>query len=235
MDKLSAEMLSGIAASLRLIRPELVVVGALVAVIFADIFKRRALACGLALAGLAGAGLLLTGQCCGAVPTGLAFQGAYAVDSFASSFKLLFLGAAIVVAVLSWPAIRSWEDGKGEYYTLLLSCTFGMMVMAGANDLLLMYLALEFVSITSYIMAGLLRKNRKSSEASLKYILYGAAASGFMIYGMSYLYGMTGTLEVEEIGRRCAPLGGKLHDALVLVEVSPEDHRRNGGGNPCGL
>jgi NADH-quinone oxidoreductase subunit N len=84
-----------------------------------------------------------------------------------------------------------------------------MLLMSGANDLLMMYLSLEFVSITSYIMAGFLRKNRKSAEASLKYIIYGAAASGFMIYGMSFLYGLTGTLNVTEIGRQ-------------LVQVSPQ-------------
>ena len=81
-----------------------------------------------------------------------------------------------------------------------------MMLMAGANDLLMMYLALEFVSITSYILAGFLRKNRKSAEASLKYIIYGAAASGFMIYGMTFLYGLTGSLHVREIGAQIAEL-----------------------------
>ncbi|HZE99171.1 MAG TPA: NADH-quinone oxidoreductase subunit N, partial [Planctomycetota bacterium] len=71
------------------------------------------------------------------------------------------------------------------------------------------YLSLEFVSITSYILAGFLRKNRKSAEASLKYIIYGAAASGFMIYGMSFLYGLTGTLHIREIG-------------LQLVQLQPQ-------------
>jgi NADH-quinone oxidoreductase subunit N len=139
-------------------------------------------------------------------PALVVFRGAYSVDAFATYFKLAFLGAAIIVAVFSVPAIREWQSGKGEFFALLLSCTFGMMLMAGANDLLMMYLALEFVSITSYILAGFLRKNRKSAEASLKYIIYGAAASGFMIYGMSYLYGLTGTLHVREIGVQMAQL-----------------------------
>src|SRR4029078_1925200 len=128
------------------------------------------------------------------------FKGAYKVDLFASYFKMALLAGAAVVPLFSIPAIKDWTSGKGEFFTLLLSCTFGMMLMAGANDLLMMYLSLEFVSITSYIMAGLLCKKRKSAEASLKYIIYGAAASGFMIYGMTFLYGLTGSLNVETIG-----------------------------------
>jgi hypothetical protein len=135
-----------------------------------------------------------------------------------------------VVAIFSIPAIKDWTSGKGEFFTLLLSCTFGMMLMAGANDLLMMYLSLEFVSITSYIMAGFLRKNRKSAEASLKYIIYGAAASGFMIYGMTFLYGLTGSLNVGAIGVRSPRIPAGDHD--------PDHERADHGGlgtrsRPC--
>jgi NADH-quinone oxidoreductase subunit N len=194
--------LDWVVTGLRHIGPELVLVGTLLAVILADLAKLRAVAAGLTVAGFAWAGALAFTQSAGS--GAVVFQGAYAADGFAGAFKAVFAAAGLVVAILSWPAIRGWDDGKGEYYALLVSCTFGMMLMAGANDLLMMYLALEFVSITSYILAGMLRKDRKSAEASLKYILYGAAASGLMIYGMSYLYGMSGTLEIGELGRRLA-------------------------------
>ena len=143
--------------------------------------------------------------------------GAYAVDGLSSVFKLTFLGAGILTAIFSGPAIRHWTSGHGEFFALLASCVFGMTVMAGANDLLMMYLALEFASITSYVMAGLLRKNRRSAEASLKYIIYGAGASGMMIYGMSFLYGLTGTLEVGAVGERLAALGSSVPPTLTLV------------------
>jgi NADH-quinone oxidoreductase subunit N len=199
-------VLGPVLQSLGLVRPEIALVAALLAVVLADVFRLRLLSAALTLAGLAAAGALTWSHYSGAAPSGVAFQGAYAVDAFASAFKLLFLASAVLVAILSWPSVSRWQDGKGEFFALLLSCTFGMVLMAGANDLLLMYLALEFVSVTSYILAGMLRKNRRSAEASLKYIIYGSAASGFMIYGMSYLYGMTGTLEVVELGRRLSDL-----------------------------
>jgi NADH-quinone oxidoreductase subunit N len=92
-----------------------------------------------------------------------------------------------------------------------------MMIMAAANDLLMMFLALEFVSVTSYIMAGLLRRNRKSAEAALKYILYGAAAGGVMLFGMSFLYGLTGEVDVTKIG---AALKARPAPEMLAVVVS---------------
>jgi len=189
---------------LKHVLPELALVGALVVVILADLTRLKRATAAFAVAGLGLTAWLVMRQA--GMPALVVFRGAYSVDAFATYFKLAFLGAGIIVAVFSVPAIREWQSGKGEFFALLLSCTFGMMLMAGANDLLMMYLSLEFVSITSYILAGFLRKNRKSAEASLKYIIYGAAASGFMIYGMSYLYGLTGTLHVREIGVQMSQL-----------------------------
>jgi NADH-quinone oxidoreductase subunit N len=202
------DSLNWVLDGLRLIKPEVALVVAILAVILVDLTRMRRASALVALLGFAAAGWLLghlaypqdaIGQTLPPVKQ-VVFRGAYAVDGFASYFKLAFVTAALVVTLFSIPAIKDWTSGKGEFFTLLLSCTFGMMLMAGANDLLMMYLSLEFVSITSYIMAGFLRKNRKSAEASLKYIIYGAAASGFMIYGMTFLYGLTGTLNVHEIG-----------------------------------
>jgi NADH-quinone oxidoreductase subunit N len=197
---------------LKLVGPELALVGALLVVILVDLTRFKRASAFFTLLGLVAA-TWLTGELIwpdtaegvrvsGALPVDRnVFLGAYAVDGYANYFKLAFLAASIIVTIFSIPAIRDWTSGKGEFFALVLSCTFGMMLMAGANDLLMMYLTLEFVSITSYILAGFLRKNRKSAEASLKYIIYGAAASGFMIYGMTFLYGLTGSLNVQEIGR----------------------------------
>lgn len=194
---------------LKLAKPELALVASILVVILADLTRFKKVAAFFALLGLA-FGAWLTGQLLWPEAQDgtrlsdpihqTAFMGSYAVDGFASYFKLLFILSSLIVTVFSIPAIKDWTSGKGEFFALLLSCTFGMMIMAGANDLLMMYLSLEFVSITSYIMAGFLRKHRKSAEASLKYIIYGAAASGFMIYGMTFLYGLTGSLNVESIG-----------------------------------
>jgi NADH-quinone oxidoreductase subunit N len=209
---------------LKLTKPETAVVASILIVILADLTRFKKAAAVFTLLGLF-FGAWLTGQLLW--PEGkdglrladpireFAFQHAYAVDGFANYFKLLFLGSSLIVTIFSIPAIKDWTSGKGEFFTLLLSCTFGMMLMAGANDLLMMYLSLEFVSITSYIMAGFLRKNRKSAEASLKYIIYGAAASGFMIYGMTFLYGLTGTLNVEAIGLKLAQVNPQATLTLI--------------------
>jgi NADH-quinone oxidoreductase subunit N len=209
-----SELLNG----LRWTLPEVAVVAALLAVVLADLTPLRRWTYWVALPGLAAAfGILAWFVGRGTAHPGPVFGGAYAVDSFASCFKLVFLGAAAIAATVSLPSVAKWTSGRGEFFTLLLSSTLGIMLMAGANDLLMMYLSLEFASITSYILAGMLRKNRKSAEASLKYIIYGAGASGFMIYGMSFLYGLTGTLDVEGIGRALSDPSMKVPPTLTLV------------------
>jgi NADH-quinone oxidoreductase subunit N len=219
MDRTSTLSPQELLNSLRWIAPEGVLAAFLLLVIVADLTRMRKTSVGLiALAGVLVAGLLtvlylqsypvsprVVGPRAVEAPASV-FQGAYAVDGYSLFFKAIFLGAALLAGAFSMPAIREWRSGKGEYFSLLLACTFGMMLMASANDLLMMYLSLEFVSVTSYILAGLLRKNRKSAEASLKYIIYGAAASGMMVYGMTFLYGLTGTLEVGKVGQELARL-----------------------------
>jgi NADH-quinone oxidoreductase subunit N len=209
---------SAILLGLRWSAPEIAVVATILAVILADLTPLRKATCAISLAGLAVAfGFLVSYFQAGPEHPGAAYGGAYAIDSYATAFKLLFVLAAAATLVVSLPTVAKWTSGRGEYFALLLSCTFGMMLMAGANDLLMMYLALEFASITSYVLSGLLRKNRKSAEASLKYIIYGAGASGFMIYGMSFLYGLTGTLDVREIGQALQALGSSVPTTLTLV------------------
>jgi NADH-quinone oxidoreductase subunit N len=88
---------------------------------------------------------------------------------------------------------------QGEYYTLLLTCGLGMIFMAASSNLLTAYLSLELVSLTSYVLTGFLPHSRRSSEAALKYLIYGGVASGTMIYGMSWIFGMTGSLDYAAI------------------------------------
>lgn len=215
---------------LRWVTPEIILTGFLLLVLLADLTRMRKGAVGaLALVGILAAGLACAAYLrsypdapaffWGARETRLertAFGNAYRLDAFSYAFKLLFLGAAFLVGLFSWPVVRGWSSGRGEFFALLVASTLGLVLMASANDLLLMYLALEFSSITSYVLAGLKRRSRPGAEASLKYIIYGAGASGMMIYGMSYLYGLTGTLDVADIGRRLAD----LHVAPTLSLVT---------------
>jgi NADH-quinone oxidoreductase subunit N len=112
------------------------------------------------------------------------------------------------------------SSSEGEYYGLLLAATVGMFYMASAANLLMAYLALEFVSLTSYVLTGFLRQNRRSGEAALKYTIYGGVASGTMIYGMSWLYGIAGSLDYMRINAALVEGGGDpltIFIALVLI------------------
>jgi NADH-quinone oxidoreductase subunit N len=127
------------------------------------------------------------------------FQGMLALDSFAQFFKLFLLLAAILVAFASLHSEELSQVHQGEFFVLLLVVTVGMIVMANSTNLAMLYLSLELVSLTSYIMVGYLKTDRLSNEASLKYILFGAISTGSMLYGLSLIYGMTGSLNLYAI------------------------------------
>src|SRR6266404_5351576 len=142
-------------------------------------------------------------------------------DSFAIYFRAL-IALATVVAV--WMSIGSEEVrncDQGEYYAILLASAFAMFLMAESANLLMAYLALEFVSLTSYILTGFLRHNRRSLEAALKYLIYGGVASGTMIYGMSWIFGLAGSLDFTVINRALSMPGHlpvlTVFIALVLI------------------
>ncbi|MCS6988448.1 MAG: NADH-quinone oxidoreductase subunit N [Chloroherpetonaceae bacterium] len=132
------------------------------------------------------------------------FLRMHVVDPFAVFFKFLFLGASALAVLLSMDSEELNEKNArsiGEYYAILVAMALGMFLMASASDMLMMFLALELVSISSYVLTGYLKGQIKSSEASLKYIVYGAASSGLMAYGMSIIYGLTGQTNIYEIAR----------------------------------
>src|SRR5207244_2818583 len=141
-------------------------------------------------------------------------------DGFSVYFKVL-LGLALLAAV--WMSLGSREvrgqPNEGEYYTLLLSSGLGMFLMAASATLLMAYLSLEFVSLTSYVLTGFLRHNRRSGEAALKYLIYGGVASGAMIYGMSWVFGLTGAMDYAGIARGIAGLDAASRGALFLAFV----------------
>jgi NADH-quinone oxidoreductase subunit N len=131
----------------------------------------------------------------------LLFNGMIASDPFATFFKWLFLAAAALTVLI---AARSTEFGRhqiGVFYPLLLSIVLGMFLMASAVDLLMMYLAIELVSLVSYAVAGYRQGDRKAAEAALKYVIYGGVASGIMLFGMSYIYGLTGSTSLLGLGK----------------------------------
>lgn len=130
-----------------------------------------------------------------------AYHNLLHIDQFGTFFKI-FIGVATIIALVM--AMDSYEiqrldSGQGEYYYLLTATCLGGYLLASATNLLLIYLALEALSLTSYALAGYLPGSRKSAEAGMKYVIYGAMASGIMIFGMSYLFGLTGSLDITTI------------------------------------
>ncbi len=165
----------------------------------------------------------------GAHPAGLSLM--IALDGFRFASDALLLWIAGAVSVLS---VR-WLDRQGilapEYYPLVMFATVGMMLLAGAADLITLFLGLELMSISVYVLAGFDRTRRASAEAALKYFLIGAFASGFLLYGIALTYGATGQFNFELIG---AQLG---NDPLTLdgqARAGPDPDRvRRSRWPPC--
>jgi NADH-quinone oxidoreductase subunit N len=130
------------------------------------------------------------------------FNGMVATDGFATFFKWLFLLAAALTVLIASPARDFPPQRLGEFYALLMALVLGLFLMASASDLLMAYLAIELVSLTSYVLSGFKKGDRKAAEASLKYVIYGGVASGVMLFGMSYLFGLLGTTSMAELAGR---------------------------------
>lgn len=127
------------------------------------------------------------------------FSGMYKADRFAQFFKLTFLLGTMLTILISMRYAIEEKMSQGEYYGLLLFATVGMMFMAGGSDMITIFMGLELLSISLYVLAGYTRGRLASNEASLKYFLLGAFASGFLLYGMAFVYGVTGHTQLGEI------------------------------------
>jgi NADH-quinone oxidoreductase subunit N len=142
-------------------------------------------------------------------------------DSFANFFRFLIAIAAVIAVWMSIGSKEAQSCDQGEYYAILLASTFAMFLMAESANLLMAYLSLEFVSLTSYILTGFLRHNRRSQEAALKYLIYGGVASGTMIYGMSWIFGIAGSMDFVAINKALFAGGHApalaVYIALVLI------------------
>lgn len=129
------------------------------------------------------------------------FSGSVVLDNFATFFKMTFLVAAGLAVLISDKYMEREECNHGELYPLILFTVVGMMLMASGTDLMTVFLGLEVMSVSLYVLAGFNRANRKSNEAGLKYFLLGAFSTGFMLYGMALIYGATGTTRLYKIAQ----------------------------------
>lgn len=199
--------------------PETVLIITLVLCILADlIFRKRSIVVSV----LAIAGLLVSGYFV-YMQYGLEaslFKHMIVIDPYSCYFKFLFILSTIFVLLF---AISSKEfkdtEHQNEHTYLFLSLAFGAFLMASSVNMLMMYLSLELVSLTSYILAGYTKKVKRSSEAAIKYVIYGAASSGIMIYAMSLLYGFTGTMNIYESAKILSGIGATTNPMIIMAII----------------
>lgn len=145
------------------------------------------------------------------------FVQTFALDGFAVFFKLLFIVIIAAVTLLSADFLAEEKYSPWEYYSLIAFALIGMTFMASGVHLLSIYVGLELLSLSSYILAGYYKRETKSTEAAMKYLILGAASSGILLYGISLIYGVVGSLRLESINNALAGVAG--NDALVIGVV----------------
>ncbi len=154
------------------------------------------------------------------ISTGTAFDGMFVSDGYSMFFKYIFMMSIFFVALMSINYSAIDERHSGEYYSLMLLASIGMMLMASAGDLIVLYLGLELMSLSIYVLTGFLRHNQKSNEAALKYFLLGAFATAILLYGIAMIYGLTGTTNLKAVAEYIAKNGIAANPVMLLAVIS---------------
>ena len=198
--------LDHIITDLVFIKPELSISVTLVVLVLVDLIfsKHKKVLPFLAMVGLLITGLFIIEQF--GMSSGSAFKtasgaGLITVDNFGTFFKTIILFASIIIIFFSMGSseIGLVQDRHGEYYTLLFGMILGMFMMSSSADLIVLYLSIELLSLSSYILVGMLKTTIRNSEASLKYVIYGGVSSGIMLFGISIIFGISGSTNLYDI------------------------------------
>jgi len=191
--------------------PEIVMTGIALILLTAELFiKNKKVLAFLSVVGVCGVASTLI------VTSGITFGGMFISDGYSTFFKLIFFINAILSILISVKYIAIEKVNFGEYYSLILFSTLGMMIMASASDLIVLYLGLELMALSTYILAGFIRYDIRSNEAALKYFLLGAFSSAFLLYGISIIYGLTGTTDLKAIALYITKHGLTGNPSLLL-------------------
>jgi NADH-quinone oxidoreductase subunit N len=202
--------------------PEIIIVATLIVLLLVDLASERNRAL---LGTIAGIGLLaamvpiITLAVDGADRFAVSGNPGYVVDNFALTMKALFIVAGYIVVLLSTNYIAEGDYYEGEYYFLLLTSVFGMVVMASSRDLISIFIALETLSIPAYMLATWRKRDPKSNEAGLKYYLMGVFATAIMLYGMSLLFGVTGTTVLSEFAKNNANFANGSSTPIITLGI----------------
>lgn len=196
--------------------PEIVILCMAMFILLADLFLKKSNR--IAIYGLAQFGLLAAACVTFSTHTPsvtYAFTGTFVDDAMSDVLKLMIYLGTSLIFVYSRQYIQLREMFRGEFYALVLFAVVGMMIMVSGQNLLTLYVGLELLSLSLYALVALDRDNARATEAAMKYFVLGALASGLLLYGMSMIYGMTGSLNIADINS--ALMGGvKIHAVLIL-------------------
>ncbi len=191
--------------------PEITMTAIALIVLIADLLiKKKEVLAIFSIVGVAAVAYTLAGS------SGVTFGGMFISDGYSTFFKIIFLVNVILSVLISIKYIVIEKVNFGEYYSLILFSTVGMMIMASAGDLIVLYLGLELMALSTYVLAGFIRHNIRSNEAALKYFLLGAFSSAFLLYGISIIYGLTGTTDIKAISLFISEKGLAGNPSLLL-------------------
>lgn len=210
------KFVTNVGESIQLMQPEVaLLITFVLALVFDIIFKKtRSIAGYVTILGFIVTGFLL---CTADSANAGGFTQMVAIDPFSNFFKLIILLASLIVVIMSLFSKELYTESRtlGEYYSLIAGMTLAMFLLSSSNNLIMMYLSIEMMSLSSYVLAGYTKEIKRASEASLKYVIYGAISSGIMIYGISLFFGLTGTLNLYEINSFLANADINLWALLV--------------------
>ncbi|MBI4684581.1 MAG: NADH-quinone oxidoreductase subunit N [Nitrospirae bacterium] len=196
---------------LRPVMPEAVLAILALSILMLDlVIKRKETIAFLSIASVAAATYFLAGS------LGTTFNGMFVSDGYSTFFKLVFFLNVVLTILVSARYIEIEKVNFGEYYSLILFSTLGMMIMASSGDLIVLYLGLELMALSAYILAGFIKYDLKSNEAAIKYFLLGAFASALLLYGTAMIYGLTGTTDIRAISGFITGSGLSGNPALTL-------------------
>lgn len=159
----------------------------------------------------------------GALPNLAAIDGFYGmvrIDGFALVFKAIFLVSAALAIAISTRYLDIEREQHGEYYALILFATVGMMFLGSGYDLISLYIGLELMAVTFYVLVAFTKRQKRSNEAGMKYFLLGAFSSGILLYGMSLLYGIAGSTNLGQMGQRLSAAGPDVRPLLLLGMIA---------------
>lgn len=208
--------------SWQIMMPEFTILGIITLVTLLDLFMRdkipRKLLAYISLGGIGIALFFLFQNMVRLEGTGVQeiLYETYRLDGFSNGFKLLFLVGTAMVFLLSLDYVSRREvPYEGEFYYLILTALLGAMIVASSSDMITLFVGLELLSISSYILVGVRKKNKLSNESAFKYVVSGGIASAIMLFGMSYIYGLTGTTNLYEVRENLQFALDQGHDILI--------------------